>query len=355
MKILYFTRSFTPHDARFLTAIAVGGHDVFFARLEGSGATAAHPLPQGVQEISWQGKLQSIIDEVKPDLIHAGPLHTCGFLAAKTKFRPLVLMSWGSDILWEARRKTLVRERVKLALSRAAAVIGDCDAVRAAIEELGAPKERIVTFPWGVDLARFNPHGGDGGLRARLGWQNQFILLHLRSWESLYDPLTVARVFARASHHEPRLRLLMPSGGRLEKQIKAIFERHQVLERVHFPGQLSQTDLPQYFRAADLYVSASLSDGSSVSLMESLASGLPALVSDIPGNRDWIRPGKEGWLFLPKDVNTLSDKILQAVRQPALLQPMGKQARQTAEARADWTKNKQGLYRAYDLALKGAH
>ena len=51
------------------------------------------------------------------------------------------------------------------------------------------------------------------------------------------------------------------------------------------------------YRAADLYLSASHSDGSSVSLMEALGCGLPVLVSDIPGNREWVTDGEQGWLF----------------------------------------------------------
>ena len=355
MKILYFSRSYSPHDFRFLSAISEGGYRAYFLRLQKESANRTDlPLPKGAEEVPWPGRLRPVIAQVNPDLIHAGPIPSCGFLTAKTDFQPIVQMAWGSDLLWDARRTPLARLRAKYALHRASAVIGDCEAVRFAALALGALPARIVTFPWGVDLKRFNPKGGDGGWRARLGWQHNFVLLHLRAWEPLYDPLTVAKAFAIAAQREPTLRLLMPGAGRLAPQITRVFEQYDVLDRVYMPGLLAQTHLPEIYRAADLYISASQSDGSSVSLMEALASGLPALVSDIPGNREWVQPGKEGWLFQVKDQTALAEFILQAAAQPGQLKLMGQQARLTAEERADWTQNKQGLYRAYDLALARA-
>ena len=68
-------------------------------------------------------------------------------------------------------------------------------------------------------------------------------------------------------------------------------------DKVHFAGQVDYVDLPKYYRVAHLYLSASIVDGSSVSLLEAMSCGIPALVSDIPGNREWVVPGRNGWLF----------------------------------------------------------
>ncbi len=352
MKVLYFSRSYTPHDHRFLAAIQQGGGQAFFLRLPGEGGGESRALPAGVQALAWRGGLQAALDETQPDLLHAGPLDDCAYLAARSRFHPLVAMSWGSDILWAARRNPLRRLRVRTSLRAADVLIGDCAAVRQAAQGYGAPAEKIVTFPWGIDLQAFNPRNGDGGLRARLGWKDKFVLLHLRSWETVYDPLTVGRAFVLAARQQPRLRLLMPGSGRLEGRLHAIFRRAGLHDRVRLPGRLSQTDLPEYYRAADLYLSASLSDGSSVSLMEALASGLPALVSDIPGNREWVQPGQQGWLFPPGQPEALAERILQAAAAGELA-GMASAARRTAEERADWAHNQQGLFEAYRLAMQG--
>ncbi len=351
MKILYFSKQYGPHDHRFLSAIAEGGHQVFFLRLEPNAKNQEkRTLPQGVKFVN--GTVEDVISKVKPDLVHAGPLTTCSYLAAKTGFHPLVQMSWGSDILFEAKASALARRRVRATLHSADVLIADCAAVGDAAVSLGFPRKQIITFPWGVDLKRFTPSGSDGGLRKRLGWQEAFVLLHVRSWEPLYGGEMVLRAFLRAAAKRPNLRLLMPGTGSLAPRLKEIVKKLGLSDRVHFPGPIAQDDLPAYYRVADLYVSASKSDGSSVSLMEALASGLPALVSNIPGNREWVRSGNDGWLFALNDEHGMADKIVAATGKLIVLQKMAKQARVTAVRRADWTLNKKQLFHAYQLALK---
>ncbi len=189
-------------------------------------------------------------------------------------------------------------------------------------------------------------------LRARLGWQDCFVVLSLRSWEKIYGVDVVVNAFARAAAEEPRLRLLLLGGGSLAGQIHALLNEHGLHAQVQLGGQVSQNDLVRYYQAADLYVSASHSDGSSVSLMEALGCGLPALVSDIPGNREWIVPEQAGWLFADGDAGQLAAGMLCAAGDPARLAGMRAAARALAEQRADWKINFQKLLTAYQMAIK---
>jgi L-malate glycosyltransferase len=110
--------------------------------------------------------------------------------------------------------------------------------------------------------------------------------------------------------------------------------------------------LPNWYRDADIYISPSHVDGSSVSLMEALACGLPCLVSDIPANKEWIIEGENGWLFKDGDVNDLAAKILATISQRKKLPEIGRAGRRSAERRADWQKNAEVLMNAYKSAVK---
>jgi glycosyltransferase involved in cell wall biosynthesis len=132
--------------------------------------------------------------------------------------------------------------------------------------------------------------------------------------------------------------------------IRQIFLEGGVLDQVSFPGQVSYADLPHYYRSTDLYLSASHSDGTSISLLEAMACGQPALVSDIPGNREWVTPGENGWWFPDGNPDALAGEILKAAAQRARWAEMGRAARCTAEQRADWEKNFPQLLEAYRLA-----
>ena len=367
MKVLYFSRDYTPHDHRFLGALAQTPHTIYYLRLERqSRQLEDRPLPPQVEQVVWQGgrqpvgwwdyprllaDLRRVIRRLQPDVIHAGPIQSAAFLAALSGFHPLVSMSWGSDLLLDADRSAWMRWVTRFTLRRTTVLAADCRTVLEKAAQFGFPPQRVVLFPWGVDLARFQPGRADA-FRARRGWQDAFVVLSLRTWEPLYGVDVVARGFARAARQNPRLRLLLLGGGSQAGLIRSIFEQEGVQEQVFFGGQVNGDDLPQYYQAADLYVSASHSDGSSVSLMEALASGLPVLVSDIPSNREWITPGREGWLFADGDDRALSEGILRAAGQPEGLKEMRLAARRLAEERANWQVNFQRLLDAYQLALE---
>ena len=367
MRVLYFTRDYTPHDHRFLSALARSEHRIYFLRLERRAPQLEdRPLPEAVEQVIWKGgqrpvdwrdfptllyDLKRVIRQVKPDLIHAGPIQRPALLTALSGFSPLVSMSWGSDLLKDANKNGWMRWATRTTLNRTAVLLGDCDAVRQKAIGLGFPAERIVIFPWGVDLAQFSP--GPTDISASL--DGQFTLLSLRSWEPIYGVDVVARAFIQAANQNPQLRLILLGTGSIAQSIYAILNNSPVIEQVTFGGQVGQADLPRFYRSAHLYISASHSDGSSVSLMEALACGCPVLVSDIPGNREWITPGVEGWLFPDGDVEALAHGMLQAAdlaqNSPGQFQAMGAAARRKAEERADWNKNVQALLYAYDMAV----
>lgn len=360
-RVIYFSRDYTNHDHRFLSALARTSYEVFFLRLErGKNQVEDRPLPAGIRQISWKGgvKVVSLFDfpallrdfrrvirEVKPDLIHAGPVQKSAFLAALSGFKPLVSMSWGYDLLQDAGKSELMNRATGYTLKRSSILVVDCETVREKALELGMPADNIVAFPWGVDLDAFSPDEDS------VQGTGQFTLLSTRSWEPIYGVDILAQAFASAARQLPELRLIMLGNGSQSGFLRGLFSGAGLVDRVSLPGQVSQIDLPRFYSMADLYVSASHVDGSSVSLMEALASGLPALVSDIPGNREWVEPGVNGWWFRDGNPDELAAAILNAVNQSGQLQEMGKAARQTAEQRADWSQNFPYLLDAYARAL----
>ncbi|HSV86178.1 MAG TPA: glycosyltransferase [Levilinea sp.] len=364
MRVLYFTRDFTGHDHRFLSALARTDHQVYVLRLERrNSARAEQMLPGGVEQIDWMrdrvpfrwqhgpalvNDLKKVIDRVQPDLVHAGTVQTAAFLTALSGFKPLVTMTWGSDLLVDADRNWLWRWATHYTLARTSVLVGDCKAVQDKAARFGFSPERTVIFPWGVDLDRFQP--GESKLRKQLGWEDRFVLLSLRSWEPIYGVDLLVRAFLRTAHVVPQMRLLLLGEGAQAARLHSILASSELRDRVYLAGHIDHAELPQYYRAADLYVSASYSDGSSVSLLESLACACPVLVSDIPGNLEWIEEGRQGWLFPTGNEEALANAMQRASEQRARLSGMAQACRCLAEARANWEKNFEKLLVAYDLA-----
>ncbi len=366
MKVLYFTRDFNAHDQRFLTALAGTEHEVFLLRLENQPYTLKpRQIPAGVAEVNWIGgntlfkwsqtfsyvkDLKRVISQINPDVIHAGPVHICAYLVAISGYKPLVTMSWASDILYEVKFNHWLARAARYAMKRTSVLVGDCQAVARKAQEYSFPQERIVLFPWGVDLRLFKPNNVPY-LRSEVGWQNEFVMLCLRSWEPVYGVDLVVKAFAKAAIEIPEMRLLLYGCGSQNDEIRSFISAHSLEERIFLGGKINNAELPAVYCSADVYLTAAHSDGSSVSLMEAMACGLPAIVSNIPGNLEWVKPGKHGWVFPDGDVEALTTAMLDAFAQRKKLKEMSLAARKLAEEKADWKKNFQNLLGAYAMAV----
>jgi glycosyltransferase involved in cell wall biosynthesis len=366
MKILYFSTDYSPHDHRFLSAIRDGGHQAFHLRLESNlRQTEDRPVPEGVQIVRWAGgqrkfrwldlpkyvlSLRRVIRQIKPDLIHAGPIQTCAFIALLAGFRPILSMSWGYDLVQEVHKSRWMERITRYVLRNSTLFTCDAMVTRDKAVAYGMNSDCTVVFPWGVDLDRYTPKNWKTGQTNERG--NVFTLFCNRSWEPIYGIDVLARAFVKAARGRPELSLMLLGGGSQGARIRQILLSGGVHDQVIFGGQVSQNELPRWYHRADVYISPSHVDGSSVSLMEALACGLPSLVSDIPGNQEWVQEGENGWLFPDGDADALAAKIVQVYDQRNSLPEIGRAARAVAEERADWTKNSAKLMQAYQQALQ---
>ncbi len=291
-----------------------------------------------------------MLESIGPDFVHAGPVPTSAFVTAAAGFHPLAAMSWGSDLLVDADRDDASRERARYALGRSDLLFCDCDAVREKARALaGFAADRVVQFPWGVDLDRFRPDGERLPWRERPGWRQATILVATRSWEPGYGIDTLLESFARATSRRVDLRLVLVGDGSLRGWVERFVAEHGLGDKILMPGAVDHDHLPPYFRSADVYVAATPADGSSVSLLEALASGLPAVVADNAGNREWVEPGRNGWLARPGDPDAVARRLAEAASQPeSAREAMAAANRAEAETRADWSRNKRLLLAAYD-------
>ena len=365
MRVLYFSNDYCTHDHRYLSTIRDNGHEVFHVRLEGNlRQTEDRPVPEGVEIVQWAGgkgkfrwldlprmvrSLRQVIKRIKPDLIHAGPVQTCAFIAVLTGFRPILTMSWGFDLMQDVHRNRWWEWVTGYTLKRSTYFTSDANITRDKAVAYGVNPDRTVVYPWGVDLDRFIPKNWN---RENGSTEEAFTLFCNRAWEPRYGVDVLARAFVKAARSRPELSLMLLGGGSQGALIRQILMSGGVLDRVTFAGQISQNELPRWYHWADLYISPSHIDGSSVSLMEALASGLPCLVSDIPANKEWVTDGANGWLFPDDDADALAEKIVRAVEQREKLPEIGRAARAVAEARADWQKNAEKLMQAYEQALQ---
>jgi glycosyltransferase involved in cell wall biosynthesis len=361
LKVLYISRGYTTHDHRFLKSfVGAGWAPTHLPLLEEK--LDARPLPEGVRTATWmthraepgaqaawrsrRNRLIELLSDVRPDVVIGGPVQSGAFLAALARARPLVTVSWGTDLLVDANASARSRFITRYTLDNSAAVFGDCRAVRDAVHRHSSlPDDRIVTFPWGIDLTRFSPRPPALTIRTDLGWAGNEVLISTRSWEPVYAVDVLVRAFALVRQQRPSARLILLGDGSLEREVRRLIGDLGLQDFVHAPGRVPYDSLPDYFRSADAYVSAAVSDGTSISLLEAMACGLPVVVSNSFGNLEWVREDVNGALARPGDTESLAAAMLRVISHPNDAARMREANTETARRHANWDANFPALAR----------
>lgn len=302
-------------------------------------------------DISLISRFAGIVADTAPDLVQAGPLTSTGWMAAMVGGPPLVAVSWGFDLLEEARDNEAARWLGSFALRKSSAVICDCATVRAlAARELPAEDiEKIVTFPWGVDQGPCDAFGPAGPLPEVFRARSRTVVLSVRAWESDYGIETTMEAFRSARASDPGLGLVLAGGGSREPWIREFIRENDLGEAVLVAGRLEESELAALYRAADIYLSCTPSDGSSVSLLQAIAAGLPSVVADCPGNREWVVEGETGLFSPPGNAAAFSECLL-------LIESWSRERREQCRIlclslvrdRADWSRHSLTLLSVYD-------
>jgi len=132
--------------------------------------------------------------------------------------------------------------------------------------------------------------------------------------------------------------LLCGSGsetGRLRRLAREL----GVEQNVCFTGFLPRRQLIGVMKDCDVYVSTSKTDGSSSALLEAMNGRLACVVTDIPGNTEWIENEKNGLLFDVGEYRALAALVLRLSKDSDLRAKLGESACSTIRRKIDWQRN----------------
>jgi glycosyltransferase involved in cell wall biosynthesis len=112
--------------------------------------------------------------------------------------------------------------------------------------------------------------------------------------------------------------------------------------------------MPALLQAHDVYVSASLSDTTSVSLLEAMACGLFPIVTDIPANHEWITDGENGRVVPPGEATKLAVTIIDSWRDAELCLRAKGINLGIIETRARWEETMRPVKELFDNVVRPA-
>ena len=354
MKLLFLGDSHSVHFIRWVRFFAGRGHQVFAwsaepPKEEIPGYRRLFPrLPGRVLGYpSLVPGLKKDIAELGPDLINAHFVPNYGFIAALAGARPLAITTWGSDILISPKRSFLHKLRAQYSLSKARLVTADSRSAAVEVLYLGVDKDKLLVRPMGVERAFL-----EEGRKKALSPKKNPTVFSCRRLEKLYDVETLVRALARLASR-PDWQGVITGTGSQKPKLERLAARLGIASRLSFLGELSTGDYRKVMLASDIYVSTALSDSTSVSLLEGMAAKLACVVTEIPGNGEWVTVMENGLTFVPKNDEMLAFLVGKLLDDPELRMRLGERAFEKVPPRAIWEDNMADVEAAFlDLARK---
>jgi glycosyltransferase involved in cell wall biosynthesis len=286
----------------------------------------------------WLGKV--VDEDGRPTILHS---HFSTFdlaVAEVARRRPQVIAVWQFHTVLENSLRARIRNRLRFTLASRHVERMLCVGPALAEEILrrGAPRDKVVHFPNGIDVDRFPADIDDderAAARASFGLPGQAtVLLHVgRDWELKGGDLFLDAFERLVEGHGGLHGLMVRGGDRAREEIarRGLDERVQVLEGI--------ADVRRLHAASDLMLATSRGEGAvSFAILEALASGLGVVLTDIPGHAlDGERP--RGLRFAAVDGESIAAATADLLgREPIAVRTDGISAHQ-------WVRDERGLER----------
>ncbi|MDA8129942.1 MAG: glycosyltransferase family 4 protein [Elusimicrobia bacterium] len=192
---------------------------------------------------------------------------------------------------------------------------------------------RLRRFRNGVDTGRYTPLLYSEKIKAKeaIGLDNStlFIFVGRLSPEKRVKEFLEAwaEVFSEAAA-PPKARLLIVGDGPERRALEGAVADLGLAGSVALAGR--KDDLLPYYRAADVFILPSISEGLSNSMLEAMSCGVAIMASRVGGAREAVQPGVSGSLFDPLNRAELKDCLRRHIADRSLAVKMGEAARKTA-------------------------
>jgi glycosyltransferase involved in cell wall biosynthesis len=238
--------------------------------------------------IATRRSIREAVARVKPDILHVHHLTVNGFRAWMSGFHPYVVTVWGDDVLIDVKRSLRARLLARLTLRSADLVTGISRHVVDGGIAAGARVNRTRVIHFGVDVDLFSPGPEPEALRERLGLSGKRVIFSPRIIEPVYRHDVAIDAFARLPQDTALVMTRYAADPATLDQVERLIAERGIADRVRLVPAIPHSEMPDYYRLAEVVVSVPESDAGPVTLVEALAVGRPVVSSDLPPVREWL-------------------------------------------------------------------
>jgi PEP-CTERM/exosortase A-associated glycosyltransferase len=299
-------------------------------------------------------RLDEIIPQIKPDILHAHSPALNGLAALKMADKYKLPLVYECRAFWEdaavdhgTTQEGSLRYRLTKALEthvfkRADAVTTICDGLRTDIISRGVAAEKITVIPNAVDIDKFAfGETADPGLIMELGLDGKIVLGFIGSFYAYEGLLLLLDALPAIIRDQPNVRLLLVGGGPQQQQISEKIAALNLQDYVILTGRVPHDQVQRYYNLVDIFVYPRLSMRltdlvTPLKPLEAMAQGRLLVASDVGGHHELIRDRETGYLFKAGDKAALAQSVLEALADQASWDEMRLAGRRYVEEVRNW-------------------
>lgn len=354
MKICYLADIKSAHTHKFLNYFVKKGYDIHVISL-GKGeynGVKVHSLDiednvmKGKSEKGKVGylkkikKVKELINEIKPDILHAHYASSYGLLGALANYHPYIISVWGSDVYDFPIKSPIHKMIIKYNLKKADYILSTSNVMKKETEKY--TNKEIKVTPFGVDINKFYPNKVES---------DEIIIGTIKTLEEKYGVQYLVKAFKQVKEENKDLDIKLRIGGKgsQEDYLKNLCRELHIENDVTFLGFVKPDDVIKEFQRFDISVFPSTLDSESfgVAAVESEACGTPVIVSNVGGLMESTKPNETSLVIEKKSVEDLAEKLNILVRDKDLRIKMGKAARKFVEDNYSLEKNFEYINKIY--------
>ena len=322
------------------TIVTMKGHNPDFAkRIKTNNVTFADLNKSDGNDLKIFGRLNRLLKQLNPDVLHTRNTATLEMQLVgwwrKVALRIHGEHGWDVNDMYGTNKKyRLLRKVMKLFVHRYIAL--SKEAYNYLVSIIGIERARVAHICNGVDVVKFHP-GQCSVVDTPSGFvsENHLIfgtvgrLAEVKNQHFLLDSfISLIDLFPE---QKERLKLLIVGDGVLLSSLEEKVKRAGLEKNVWFAG--NRHDVPELMKMMDVFVLPSLAEGISNTILESMASGLPVIATDVGGNPELIESTlKSSHLVKVNETKELVKAMSQYVEQGELVSTNSKICRAHCEA-----------------------
>ncbi len=248
-------------------------------------------------------KVKQIIKAINPQALHALYATSYGLLGALSGFHPYIVTPLGSDVLISPKQSSIYRFILKYVFKSADIITSMAPHMKESMLELGSKNEKIKDIMFGINTDIFNKNN-------RSISTTDFVICSTRNFEPVYNISHFLRSIALIKGKIPHLKVNIIGDGSLKENLIQLTKELQIDDVVRFYGKVPQSEVVSILSQAHVFVTVSLSDGNSLSLIEAMACGTYPVATDILANKQWITDHVNGRFVAINDIDGLAECLL---------------------------------------------